>query len=158
MNQVAQQGYQLYTEGKFDEAEAELSRYVTMNPGDAGAWRVLGCAQYGLGKHPEATINLQKAVAINPSDAENHYALGMEYGFQQQIDQAVGCFDQALTLNPQHELARKALSGALMHRAEYRFSLSDHDHGEADLERAAKIDRQNPAPHKAHGCSRSDWA
>ncbi len=116
------------------------------SPGWAEGWRYLGFTQYGLGKHDLAAVSLERAIALEPDNAETRYGLGLVRAAQQQTDAAIACFEEALRLMSTHVAAKAALVGGLVYRGQQRIAANEFEHGEADLERAIKLDRKAPAP------------
>ena len=74
-------GIQLYNEGKFSEAVAELKQVASEQPKNGRALTYHGLALVELGKSREALESLQRAVALNEKNVDAHYGLGLAYGY-----------------------------------------------------------------------------
>ena len=86
--------------GKGEEAEAALSRAVSLQPANSGFRYILGMHRLKVGKNVEAVEALAKSIELTPSPMTYH-ALGSAYlrlGNKERAEQA---FQRALTLYPQ---------------------------------------------------------
>ncbi len=137
-------GIQLYMDQDYPGAEAQLSEAVKARPDWAEGWSYLGYSQYMQQKFTEAATSLERAVMMNQDDPEARFGLGLVWAALKRVDAAVACWNETLRINPNHVNAKRSLVGALIHRATMYFEDKDYDRGEADLERAIKIDRSNP--------------
>ena len=63
-------GKEAYNESRWEEAEKELSKAVSLNPEHEDAFTVLGWVQIELKKYEEAEKNLKKAVQKNPDQKD----------------------------------------------------------------------------------------
>jgi len=56
--------------GRFDDAEADFARALTLDPRDAAAWRNRGILRHRLGHVRLAYLDLRQAIALAPHDVE----------------------------------------------------------------------------------------
>jgi tetratricopeptide (TPR) repeat protein len=87
-------GMDLYRQGKFSDAQSELSQVCDQSPGDAQAHRYLGLALVEQHKASDAEAHLNKANELDPSD-ESKLALARLYVEKKQYDQAQSMLDGA---------------------------------------------------------------
>jgi hypothetical protein len=80
-------GVDLYNQGKYAEAQSELSKAVESNPDDARARRFLGLALVEQHKPAEAQEHLAKATELDPS-GNSKLALARMYIEQKDFDKA----------------------------------------------------------------------
>ena len=80
-------GVELYRQGKYAEAQSELSKVVGANPDDAQAQRFLGLALVEQHKPGEAQEHLVKANELKP-DGDSKLALARLYIEQKDLDKA----------------------------------------------------------------------
>ena len=88
----------LHDNGEHVLMEEAAHALLTIYPGSALAWSVLGIALQLQGK--DALPALQKTVELAPGDAEAHLHLGNAYMDHDQPDLAMPCFMRALELAP----------------------------------------------------------
>ncbi len=72
-------GLGLYGQQKYDEAIAELTQAIEVDPKFADAYLALGHALHKLGRLPEAAESIAKAIAINGREALYHTSLSTVY-------------------------------------------------------------------------------
>jgi len=87
-------GVDLYRQGKFVDAQAELSKAVQQTPDDARAQRYLGLALVEQHKPGEAEEHLNKANELD-SNGDTKLALARLYVEQKQLDKAQAMLDNA---------------------------------------------------------------
>jgi tetratricopeptide (TPR) repeat protein len=80
-------GVELYNQGKFADAQAELAKVVQSAPDDARARRYLGLSLVEQHKPDEAREHLLKAEELDPS-GDNKLALARMYVEQKKLDKA----------------------------------------------------------------------
>lgn len=80
-------GVDLYRQGKFTDAQAELSKAVQDNPDDARAHRYLGLALVELHKPGDAEAHLNKANELDPG-GDSKLALARLYVEKKDLDKA----------------------------------------------------------------------
>ena len=93
-------GIQLYQQGSFDAAQAELSKALEGNPGEWKAPFYLGIIQVQLRHYSLAIPYLDQAFILNPSEPKIPNALGVAYFKLDKLDLAKGYFATSLELDP----------------------------------------------------------
>ena len=71
--EFAHKGLKLYKESKFEEAIAEFSRAIEINPKYANAYMRRGICYHDTKKYDLAVADYDKAIIINPKDEWAHY-------------------------------------------------------------------------------------
>jgi tetratricopeptide (TPR) repeat protein len=87
-------GVDLYRQGKFADAQSELTKVLQDNPDDARAHRYLGLALVETHKSSDAASHLNKANDLDPSD-DSKLALARLYVEQKDYDKAQATIDNA---------------------------------------------------------------
>jgi len=87
-------------EGKFQEAEAPLTQYVTEHPKDARAWYALGYSQFAQKKVGDAIKSLAKSLELDVTNAEAHKILGRSLMMIGRFDVAQVEFEQGIRYKP----------------------------------------------------------
>ena len=93
-------GIQLYQQGSFEAAQAELGKALEGNPGE---WRTpfyLGIIQIQLRHYSLAIPYLEQAFILNPRQPKIPNALGVTYFKLGKLDLAKGYFAASLELDP----------------------------------------------------------
>jgi tetratricopeptide (TPR) repeat protein len=98
--------------GQDERAEIELRRYLRQQPNDVSALELLAHIAMQCGFPADAEKVLRRALEINPSSTETWAALGkasfhvaLSGDQPNQVDEAIAAFDEALRLDPAHELS-----------------------------------------------------
>ena len=82
--------------GDLAGAVRELQIYVVSHPGEAGPERFLGDLYYRQGRFDKAEEVYRNILDHNPGDRETHNRLGVVYGTQNRVDEAIDQFNKAL--------------------------------------------------------------
>src|SRR5690349_17213054 len=107
-------GVDLYKQGKYSEAEAELRGAVAADDSNARAHRMLGLAMVEQRKFDEAAGQLNKAAELEPG-GEAKGALARMYAEKKEYDQAEGALDGA-----SGEDADYARALVMLHRVQFQ--------------------------------------
>jgi tetratricopeptide (TPR) repeat protein len=105
----------LHTEERYDEAEAEYRKVVRMDPDNGRYTLELGWTVFknrsrlDEDRLDEAADWLDRAVDMLPTSAQAHYCQAVYYMAAGSADSSEAALKTALTHNPQHKLARRAL-------------------------------------------------
>jgi tetratricopeptide (TPR) repeat protein/peroxiredoxin len=105
-----------FQRGYFEQAESSFRQAVRDDPASAEAFYGVGSACLNLGKTAEAWASFQRAVELAPSypdtlpNAWNN--LGLLATREGRTDEAIGYFQQALKVNPDHLIALENLGNA----------------------------------------------
>ncbi len=87
-------GVELYNQGKYAEAQSELSKAVAAAPDDARAYRYLGLSLVEQHKASEAEAPLKKADEL-ASNGDTKLALARMYVEEKQLDKAEALVNEA---------------------------------------------------------------
>lgn len=96
-----------YQNGEVDQAIADLSEAVRLDPYDADVHYMRG-NMYFLNKkdHEKAVADFDQAIKLNRNHAEAYYYRGLAYQIDRQdCSRAIADFTEALRLNPDNEKA-----------------------------------------------------
>lgn len=92
----------LVTREQYDQAVREFQTVTQLEPRHAEAWFALG-QTYNAMKKPElAEPPLRRAVELAPDEARYHRGLGDAFARRSRFNEAVACFQRALTIDPQN--------------------------------------------------------
>lgn len=94
-----EQGLQLVTQGKMDEAAKILTEATRANPGDSKAQFLLGIALYNQQDFKGAIKAYEKAIAIDPKNVEAYNNLGNVYRDQKEYEKAEEYYRKAIEVN-----------------------------------------------------------
>ena len=100
-------------EDDFTEAIRLCNRAIAIDPDAIGAWRTLSSSYRRSGKHEEALIAAKHVVRIFSGTAEGWYVLGLRHDHFGQTAEATKAYEQALSLDASHGLARRKLAEKL---------------------------------------------
>jgi Ca-activated chloride channel family protein len=106
-------GIALYSQGKYDEAVAELTKALAANPSDATARNYLGITATQKGWQDTAVKELESAIATDPSYADAHFNLAVVLATQQPPKTAQGRlhYRRAIELGAERDEALEKLLG-----------------------------------------------
>lgn len=104
-------GWTYRFQGKLDEAIDECKKAIERDPGFGNPYNDIGAYLIEKGDLDEAIPWFQKAMQATryESPAFPHLNLGRVYERQGKWSDAIDCYKQALALNPDYALAKKAL-------------------------------------------------
>lgn len=109
----------LYNEKRYWEASSLMEEAVRTDPYKANYFLLLGLCQMNIPDLKRAAErSLQKTIELEPMNAEPYAALGMLFLGEGLKNRAEGFFRKALSIDPDHVLARKKLHGAKKGRGE----------------------------------------
>lgn len=104
---------------KYKEALEEYKLAIKADPKFAKAYTYMGDAYYALDNKKEAIVNYRKAIEIDPNDRQAHRFLGNaleslydETGDVNYLNEAIGCYENAIKVDPKYFSAQKDLDGA----------------------------------------------
>jgi curved DNA-binding protein CbpA len=100
----------LYNNKRFWEASSLLEEAVRLDPTKPSYFLLLGLAQAVIPEmRRSAEQNLQQSIKLDPWNAEPYVALGKLFQSEKLNKRAEGFFRKALTIDPEHNIARKKL-------------------------------------------------
>lgn len=109
-------GTTLYQLGRMEEARAEFTVAIKLEPLNALAEFNLGCVFEQLGKNDEAIAHLARSVELAPSLADGHLNLALAYEKKGQIQNALRHLSQYVRYEPNGPWAEFARSRIAKHR------------------------------------------
>jgi curved DNA-binding protein CbpA len=100
----------LYSQKRFWEATSLLEEVVRNDPNKAAYYLLLGLSQANIPTlRRVAEKNFQKVIEMEPWNAEPLVGLGLMFLAEKLDKRAEGFFRKALSINPDHELARSKI-------------------------------------------------
>lgn len=103
-------GAMYHLEGRFDEAEAEYRKTLTLNPRESMVHNNLGLIYMERGEHKKAEREFIIDYQIFPEHEKAYYNLGLLYFKQGRKDEAAKYWKKTLEVNPKYIDAYKRLS------------------------------------------------
>ena len=94
-------GAELKEEGRLEEAIAEFTEAIRLDPDFALAYSSRGYLYVETGRYDQAIEDLDEAIRLNPKDAIAHLNRGRVYSILGHYDEAIRDFDETIRLNPQ---------------------------------------------------------
>ena len=91
--------------GRFDQAIADFTKAIEINPRLVEAYIHRGVAYNQKGQIDQAISDFNKVLEINPRNPEAYYNRGCAYGSKGKHDQAIADFTNALGINPRDTMA-----------------------------------------------------
>ena len=132
-DEFVNRGNILLDTGKFDEAIADFTKALGLDPKNAGALAVRGLAYVWIKKYDQADKDLDAAAAIEPDNAVVARARGLEAQFRVACAIGVEEFTKALKIEPQNAFS-------FGHRALCQNQLGHYAEAIADADRALALD------------------
>ena len=102
------------------------------DPSNAGVWHYLGVARYQRGDHETAARHIRQALSLNRHEPMAHSNLGLACMALRRPGEALLCFDEALTQDPDNALAYN-------NRGLVQHDLQRFDEAAADFTRATAL-------------------
>jgi membrane associated rhomboid family serine protease/Flp pilus assembly protein TadD len=134
----------LLSDGKSDEAIAQLQALTAREPGFANAQALLASVYFQKSRYPEALAAMQKAYEADPGNATYQRKLGGAYLNLGEFDQAISFFQKLITQNPKDSQPYLGLGSAYMGKKQYDTAISA-------FRQAAALDTKSPTPQYALG-------
>lgn len=134
---------------RFQDAEAEASKAVALDPQLAFAHRALAAAYNRLGKQTEAKSVAERAVALDPTDAQAHTFLADAYAYDEgpaAVENARTHYQKALELAPDAWFTHYRYAVLLQNDGELELSV-------AEARRASELQPSSESAHLAAGNS-----
>src|SRR6202521_3551077 len=104
-------GWTYHFQGKLEDAIAECTRAIELDPEFGNPYNDIGAYLIELGRFDEAIPWLERATAALRYEPRHlsPYNLGRAYLGKELYGQAMRCFQEALNVEPRYSLARQAL-------------------------------------------------
>jgi tetratricopeptide (TPR) repeat protein len=129
-----QQGITNFEAGNYEQAIADYTKAIELNPEKAEAYLDRGYAYEQLGDYEQSIADYDRAIALDPQNAPAYYNRGVVFGKQANSQQAVANFTKAIELN------YDPLSWAYNDRGLIYRGLGDDDKALADFNTALELD------------------
>tara|TARA_B100000787_G_scaffold168607_1_gene157687 strand:+ start:2351 stop:3940 length:1590 start_codon:yes stop_codon:yes gene_type:complete len=116
----------LITEKKFEEAEANSRKAITLNPECVAIHNNLSVILYNMGKLKEAEVSSRKAIILKPDFFEAYNNLGNVLNDLNRLDEAEESYKKSIELKPDYAEAHYNLGNTLkrltrLNEAEVRY-------------------------------------
>src|SRR5262245_3810841 len=100
-----ERGVAALTSSAYDQAIADFTQAITLNPQRVEAYHNRGEAYRRKGDYDRALADYSQALTVNPAYAPAYYNRGIVYSNKGDYERALADYTQALTLNPQFTVA-----------------------------------------------------
>ena len=107
-NDLLEEGKNLYSAKKYEEALASYDKAIEINSENADAWNYKGHALNALSRYEEALASYDKAIEINSDDNFGYGFLinkGMVLTSLKKYEDALASYDKAIEINSRYGLA-----------------------------------------------------
>jgi tetratricopeptide (TPR) repeat protein len=95
-------GIDHFQKGNNEEALAEFSKAVSLNPGYAMAYNMRGAVYGSKGEYDKAIADLDTAIQISPGSPLPYINRGFTYKLRRQPDRAIVDYDKAIKIRPNY--------------------------------------------------------
>ena len=112
--------------GKYQEAIAQFTEALRINPNFAEAHNNLGNVFDRLGKYQEAIAQYTEALRINPNFAEAHNNLGNVFDRLGKYQEAIAQYTEALRINPNFAEAHYNLGNVFDRLGKYQEAVAQY--------------------------------
>ena len=144
--ELADEGWRVWRQRKFSQAETLFAQAVEKDPAHAHAWNGLGWARFNQGKNITAATSFEKCLDIEPAHAGALNGLGWIAKGDNRIDDAIGYWQRAVEALPAATAALNGLATTYMETQQYDEAIEIYEKWlrvepnsaqvKADLERA----------------------
>lgn len=111
--------------GMWDQAIAEFTKAIEINPSYAEAYNARGAAYYTKGQYDQAISDYTRAIEINPKDALAYYNRGVAYHDLEEYEKSLSDLNKAIELNPNYAEAYDMRADIDDHLGDYQSALKD---------------------------------
>ena len=146
----ARRGLAWLIEDDADDALADFTSAIKLNPRDLRALAGRARTHTLLEQHTKAASDWSAVIALNPDTETNYLKRGASLLAASDLSGAMADFDKAVALNP------KSIDG-FIGRANVFVALKDKDKALAEFARAEAIDPQHSAPYVARAEAAEIW-
>ncbi|MDD5194222.1 MAG: tetratricopeptide repeat protein [Candidatus Omnitrophica bacterium] len=93
-------GLAFLNKGRYDEASAEFTKAIEINPHFTEAYYNRGLVHAHKGDFDQAIVDYTKAIENNSNDADIYYNRGFTYSKKGSLDEAIADYTKAIELSP----------------------------------------------------------
>jgi tetratricopeptide (TPR) repeat protein len=167
-----QEGYELYKQGKYYDAEKVLLREKEINPNNVDIYAVLGWCYLNTGDYSKAIEISEEGLKLNSKDTRLLTTMGRSYMEMKRYPDALSYLQKSISYNPDYAysyyyigriyqsqgkliLAEAALSASIMlkkdnylfykSRAQVYEAMTNHKMAEEDYKKALTLKPNDPA-------------
>jgi tetratricopeptide (TPR) repeat protein len=130
--QLFQQAYALHQQGRLDEAEPLYLKALSAAPKHADLLRMLGMLYLQRGNWKKGAQMTESSLRVNPAQPEAQNNLGYALQNLNRFDEALACYDRAISLN-------RVYAGAWYNRGNVLLSMGRYDEAVSGYRQALKI-------------------
>jgi len=116
---LSKEGWELWQQRKFAEAEVKFEEAVEKDSGNENAWQGLGWAQFNQGKNLNAKDSFEKCIALNPKNSAALNGLGWIANGAGNKDEAVKWWEKAVDAQAGATASLSGLTQVYMERGDY---------------------------------------
>ena len=113
-------------EENWEEAVANSSEAILLDPESAELYFNRGLAYDNLGRHAEAIQDYDKAISLDQTDADAHFHRGLAHADLEQFQAAIQDFGECLRLDPEDPEAYFSRGVIYFRLGQYRAALDDY--------------------------------
>ncbi|MDN5204645.1 tetratricopeptide repeat protein [Fulvivirgaceae bacterium BMA10] len=138
-------GDQYFNKGKYDEAVAEYSKYLELQPNNVKSLYNRGRAYEEIGDYSNAMEDFKKVLKIDPRNVSAHLSVGQDFYRNGDYASAIFYYDKAVKLDPSSAQAHYLIARSNHKLGKFRDALNGYnnaininkDFGDAYLSRGA---------------------
>ena len=119
-------GNRHYDAGKYEDAIAEYTQAIALDPKYAAAYNNRGAANNNLGKYAEAIADYDQAIALDPKYAVAYNNRGAAYDDLGKYAEAIADYTQAIALDPKDAAAYNNRGNAYADLGKYAEAIADY--------------------------------
>jgi tetratricopeptide (TPR) repeat protein len=120
-------GVELARQGKLEEAIAEYSEAIRLEPHLVLVYTNRGIAYAKLGQFQRAIQDYDEAIRLDPQYAHAYYSRGAAYAELSQFQRAIQDYDEAIRLDPQYAQAYNYRGIAHVWLGQFQRAIQDYD-------------------------------
>jgi len=120
-------GCALFGEGKHDEAIAEYTKAIELDPNYAHAYNNRGVAYKNKGQYELAIADYNRAIELDPNYAHAYYNRGVAYKNREQYELAIADYSKAIELDPEDSSVWNSKGVCLSRLDRYEEALECYD-------------------------------
>lgn len=136
--------YVLYRAGRLDEAIADCTQAIRLDPGMGAAYHYRALSLNDRGDYDRAIADYNEAIRLDPRRSWSYYGRGDCYDNKGDYDRAIADYNEAIRLDPKY-------AEAYYNRAVIYYRRREHDRAIADFGETIRLDPKAPEPYNNRG-------